>query len=201
MEQLERHANALNKKIETMDEDLITLRSDKATLKNQIEQMRTYNMDKEKEIENLKNNIAELQNELNDKQVIIAKLESQFTTSQMQLEEKDRKIKSKNNEIDEINKSFEKFKLFNTGLFADKFDEIVIENENYKNEIKRLNHEHKIMLQKIEESEKILNLTKNELNDLRNRFEVEQSKNKNKIILLSDKMLELKKVLVENKVI
>lgn len=201
MEQLERHASVLNKKIESMEEDLITLRSDKSTLKNQIEQMKLNNMDKDKEIENLKLNISELQNELGDKQVIIAKLESQVTSSKVQLEEKIREIKRKSDEIEEINKSFEKFKLFNTGLFADKFDEIVIENENYKNEISLLKQEHKTLIQKIEETEKILNLTKNDLNEIKNKFEEEQNKNKNKVVLLTDKILELKKVLIENKVI
>ncbi len=61
--------------------------------------------------------------------------------------------------------------------------------------ISLLKQEHKNLIEKIEETEKILNLTKNDLNEIKNKFEEEHNKNKNKVVLLTDKMLELKKVL------
>ncbi len=153
------------------------------------------------QIDDYKSQIEQFKSEIKYKNEQIKKLSSDIKAQKHELSEKDKAYTKLESKLKEVSTSLEKYKLYNTGLFANRLNEVteeiaILKEEKYLNAKKIANLE-----QKNQEYEN--NIADIQQNFTKKQIELEQMiatyKQKNEVAL--SKMINLQKILKDSEII
>lgn len=194
----------LKLKIEEHINKIYELESSKVSANEQdkeITKLQSLIIKSQKINDNYKSQIEMLNSEVKLKNEQIKKLSSDMKAQKQELSEKDKAYSKLESKLKDVSTSLDKYKLYNTGLFANRLNEVteeiaILKEEKYLNAKKITSLE-----QKNQEYESILAEMKQNMTEKQAELEqiIATYKQKNEVAL--SKMLNLQKILKDNEII
>ncbi len=151
--------------------------------------------------DNFKSQIEILNTEVKSKNEQIKKLSSDIKAQKQELSEKDRAFSKLESKLKEVSISLDKYKLYNTGLFANRLNEVTEEISLLKEE--KFANTKKIMSleQRNQEYEHKIDALIQSLSEKQSLLEQKNTEYKNKNDITISKILNLQKLLKDNELI